>query len=99
VTIIESPTASYQLRSISYTVPSATEAGVSYTVMITDDAITCTCLAGHYKRPCWHRKAVKAGQVTSKPRVRIRPLEATVVSASAPSPDVNPSAWLWDPDA
>ncbi len=91
-TIIESPSAAYQLVSVSYNVPSATEPGVSYTVVVTDDGLRCTCTAGHYKRLCWHRKAVQAGQVTSKPRVRIRPLEATVVAA----PSGNPSAWLWE---
>ena len=91
MTVIESPQASYQLISMSYTVPSATEPGVTHTVTITDDGISCDCKAGHYRRLCWHRKAVQTGQVTSKPRVRIRPLEATVTTP-------NPAAFLWDPD-
>ena len=96
-TVVESATP-YQIRSISYTVPSASEPGVTYTVTVTDDGTQCTCTAGHYKRLCWHRKAVQTGQVTSKPRIRIRPLEASVVAA-APAPAQNPSSWLWDPEA
>ena len=53
MTVIESPTASYQLRAISYTVPSASEPGVTYTVTVTDDGTICTCTAGHYRRLCW----------------------------------------------
>ena len=98
MTVIESPNASYQLRSISYTVPSATREGIAHTVTVTDDGTTCTCEAGHYKRLCWHQKAVQTGMVTSHPRVRIRPLEANVVTA-APRPDRNPAAFLWDPEA
>ena len=84
----------YQLLSVSYQVPSATEPGVTYTVTVTDAGATCTCTAGHYKRACWHRKAVQTGQVTSKPRVRIRPLEATVVATASAQ---NPAAFLWEP--
>ena len=97
VTVTESITP-YEIRAISYNVPSATRPGVTHTVVVTDDGMTCDCEAGHYKRLCWHRKAVQTGQVTSKPRVRIRPLEANVVTA-APTPSGNPSAWMWDPQA
>ncbi len=83
----------YQIRSISYEIPSATEPGVTYTVTVADDGSTCTCTAGHYKRLCWHRKAVQTGQVATKPRVRIRPLQAAV---AAPAP--REATWrdLWD---
>ena len=87
----------YQITSISYAVPSAIEAGVTYIVTVTDAGTTCTCKAGTYSRPCGHVKAVRAGAITSKPRVRIRPLEATVVTA-VPAPSGNPGSFLWDPD-
>ena len=90
MTIIESSTP-YQLLSIAYQVPSASEPGTAYTVTLTDDGTRCTCTAGHYRRLCWHRKAVQTGQVTSKPRVRIRPLEATVVM-----PAQNPASFLYE---
>ena len=95
MTVIESPQASYQLVRMSWNVPSATEPGKTYTVTVWDNRYSCTCTAGHYKRLCWHRKAVQTGQVTSKPRVRIRPLEATVVAA-APAPEKNPAAFLYE---
>ena len=98
MTIIESPQAAYQLVSISYNVPSATEAGKIYIVTVRGDRYTCTCKAEEFNKTrgrCWHVKAVIAGAVNAKPRVRIRPLEASVVAA-APVPGGNPSAWLWE---
>ena len=97
VTVTESITP-YEIRSISYNVPSATEAGKIYIVTVRGDRYTCTCKAEEFNKTrgrCWHVKAVIAGAVNAKPRVRIRPLEASVVAA-APVPGGNPSAWLWE---
>lgn len=66
----------YQTRAVTYTVPSATTPGQRYTV--TQDPSTglleCACKGASYGRDCWHKKAVRAGAI--RPRVRIRPLEA-----------------------
>ena len=98
MTVIESLTAAYQLISMSWQVPSATEAGKVYTVSVQGNRYPCTCKTEEFNKTrgrCWHVKAVIAGAITSKPRVRIRPLEANVVAA-APAPAGNPSAWLYE---
>lgn len=86
-TIIESPTP-YEILSISYNVPSATQPGTSHTVTVTDSAYTCDCEASRWPKTrgkCWHIKAVRAGSVTGKPKMRIRW-----------APAGNPSAWLYE---
>ena len=98
MTIIESPQAAYQLISMSWNVPSATEAGKAYTVTVRGNRYSCTCKAEEFNKTrgrCWHVKAVIAGAVSAKPRVRIRPLEANVVAA-VPAPSGNPAAFLWE---
>ena len=106
MTIIESPQASYQLVSVSYTVPSASEAGKTYTVTVTDNRYSCSCKAEQFPKTrgrCWHIKSVIAGAITSKLRVCIRPLEATVaptlVGTFTERPSGNPYAvLLYDAD-
>ena len=65
----------YQTRSLTYTVPSATTAGITYTVTVDPSTglMECACKGASYGHDCWHKKAIRAGVV--KPRVRIRPLE------------------------
>jgi hypothetical protein len=61
------------IKAIVYTVPSATQPGVVYQVAVnplSGRPQSCTCKA---RRDCWHRKAVAAGSVTGKPRVRYGP--------------------------
>ena len=82
---------------MSWEVPSATEPGKTYRVTVTDNRYTCTCKAEEFPKTrgrCWHVKAVIAGAVSVKPRVRIRPLEASVVAAA---PAQNPAAFLYEP--
>ena len=62
------------IRSITYTVPSATREGVEH--VVTEDVETgarhCACEASDHPKTagkCWHVKSVNAGLV--KPRVRV----------------------------
>ena len=51
-------------RDAAYTVESATRAGLTHTVTVTedgpDDRWTCMCEAGRHGVPCWHRDYVRA---------------------------------------
>ena len=73
------PLTPYEIHSITYNVPSASEPGIKYTVTVTDDRYRCTCKAEEFPKTrgkCWHIKAVKAGAVAGKPIIRILPLTA-----------------------
>lgn len=64
------------VKSIVYRVESATEPGVSYEVGVnplTRKPQSCTCPASGYGRDCWHKRAVRDGKVTAKPRVTYGP--------------------------
>ncbi|MGD9890696.1 MAG: hypothetical protein AB7U18_05315 [Dehalococcoidia bacterium] len=60
------------IRSITWTVTSASDAGTTYTVSAPSPTgiLRCACKAAQYNRPCWHVKAVHAG-MAGKPRVRV----------------------------
>ena len=60
-----------------WTVPSATQKGVTYEVAAdtVDGRLRCNCLAGVYDKPCWHVKAVASGAM-GRPRVRYQPAPA-----------------------
>ncbi len=51
-------------REAVYEVESATRSGRMHTVAVTedspDDRWTCTCEAGQYATPCWHKDFVRA---------------------------------------
>ncbi len=58
-----------RLRHGKYTVPSATEAGVFYTVTgVAMDASdhTCDCPAGLHGRACWHVSAVRLARIRAE---------------------------------
>jgi hypothetical protein len=59
-----------EIKSISYTAPSATTEGVSYTVTVDGRGWHCTCTASEFNRHCWHVRAAKAG-VLGRPVVRM----------------------------
>jgi hypothetical protein len=63
------------IRSITWTVPSASEPGTEYAVSAPSPTglLTCTCKASEFPKTrgrCWHMKSVRAGQA-GKPRVRV----------------------------
>jgi len=71
------------IRNIAWTVPSASEAGVEYTVSAPSPTglLSCNCKASQYPKTrgrCWHVRAVRAG-LCGKPRVRV--VVQTAVSA------------------
>jgi hypothetical protein len=64
----------YQIRSITYTVESASVPGVTYLVLVTEDGWSCSCKASEYSKTrgkCWHIKQAQAGELLGKPRVRV----------------------------
>ncbi len=74
MTLVQSPRGQvYDLRSVTYRVPSATTDGTMHTVVIDDAGRHCSCKAYQYGRPCWHLRAVKDGNA-GKPYVRLMPL-------------------------
>jgi hypothetical protein len=69
------PAPAYQIHRIAWTVPSATEPGIVYTISADspEDVLRCSCRAEDYPKTrgrCWHVKAVHAG-LAGKPRVRV----------------------------
>ena len=85
----------YQLVSISYHVPSATEPGVIYTVTVTDDRWVCDCEASKWPKTrgcCWHLKAAKSGLYVGKPHVRARVLPP----APQPVPAAGEPERIWE---
>ena len=88
-----SPITPYEIRSIVYTVSSASEPATSHLVSVSETGWTCSCKDFQYRghqRPCKHVRVAREGQA-GKPVVRVRPL--TVAAA----PARNPSAWLYEP--
>jgi hypothetical protein len=70
------------ITRIAWIVPSATEAGVEYTVSAPSPSgiLRCTCKASDYPKTrgrCWHIKSVRAG-LAGKPRVRVQARPAAV---------------------
>lgn len=70
-----SPPVAYDIKSITYTVPSATTDGHYYQVSIDHETqrATCDCPASQGSKTrgkCWHIKAVRSG-LAGKPRIRI----------------------------
>jgi hypothetical protein len=63
-----------RIRSITWTVPSATTRGVEYEARasVDDGRLECTCLAGASGKVRWHIKSVASGQA-GKPHVRVTP--------------------------
>jgi hypothetical protein len=55
----------------TYTVPSATTPGITYTVTADESGVlTCNCRAGTYPKTrgrCWHLKAVHSGAIRPNP--------------------------------
>ena len=80
------PQTKHIIRSITYTVPSATREGITHTVTedVESGRRSCTCEASDHPKTagkCWHLRAITAGMV--KPRVRV-----TQRAAPAPRPTV-----------
>jgi hypothetical protein len=81
MTTIATTTGQYQVRSIRYTVESASVPGRVYTVTVDDGGWFCDCKAGEYTKTrgrCWHIKTARAGEA-GKPRVALLPLGKGVV--------------------
>lgn len=71
---LATPQAEYQIRSITYSVESASLPGVTYLVMVTDAGWSCSCKASEFSKTrgrCWHIKAAQAGELPGKPKVRL----------------------------
>ena len=71
-----SPVTPYEIRAITYNVPSASEPGAVHTVAVTRLGWVCDCRDFHYRghqRPCKHVRAAREGRA-GKPVVRVRPL-------------------------
>ena len=91
------PVTPYEIRSIVYHVPSASQPGTTHLVSVADTGWMCSCRDFQYRghqRPCRHIRTAREG-LAGKPVVRVHPF--TMAAALAPSG--NPSAWLWDPEA
>jgi hypothetical protein len=73
------------IRLVSWTVPSASEPGITYTVSAPspDDPLSCDCKASEHPKTrgrCWHIKAVHSG-MAGKPRVRVSVTPRQAVAA------------------
>ncbi|MGD9891653.1 MAG: hypothetical protein AB7R89_28725 [Dehalococcoidia bacterium] len=74
------------IRSITWTVPSATDAGTEYTVSAPSPTgiLSCNCKASEFPKTrgrCWHIKSVRAG-LAGKPRVRVTPRSASLAAVA-----------------
>jgi hypothetical protein len=74
------------IRSITWTVPSASDARIAYTVSAPSlsGILTCNCKAREFPKTrgrCWHIKSVRAGQA-GKPRVRVQQRPVRVMEAA-----------------
>lgn len=73
LTIPQTP--GYLIKSITFTVASATDPDTTYTVSVnplSGRPQSCTCPAAGFGRTCWHKKFVASGKA-GKPRVRLMP--------------------------
>ena len=70
------------VQSIVWSVPSATQRGVTYEVRANpvDMRLECNCLAGVNGKCCWHVKSVASGAI-GKPRVRYTPAPRHTLAA------------------
>lgn len=59
------------VKSIVYTVPSATRPGLTHQVTRTLGKFSCDCEAGRQGGKCWHVRAAMAGAVSGKPFVKL----------------------------
>lgn len=60
------------VKSITHTVPSATEPGTVYHVavnLLSMRSQSCDCLGSAYGKLCWHRKLVNDGKCPCKPHI------------------------------
>ena len=94
MTIIESPTADYRLKAISFKKSSASTPGASYTVTVDEAGYHCQCKGYEYRRTCRHIAEVRTGKYEAKPRLHLKPLPGV----AAPVPSRNPASFLWDAD-
>lgn len=91
------PSPTYAVSAITYTIPSASTQGVEYTVTLDAAGYHCSCKAAQFRRACWHVKAIKAHQYTGKPRARLAVQPATnVPPVTFTPPHDNPAAHLWE---
>jgi hypothetical protein len=71
----------HTLGPLRWSVPSATQKGITYEVAARVDTgeLVCNCMA---RRVCWHIRAVATG-MAGKPRVRVTPAPCTVTVSPA----------------
>jgi hypothetical protein len=71
--IVTNTATPYEIRAISYEVPSASSTGVTYRVSVDAGGWRCTCPGWKYRGTCRHLRAARAGEA-GKPRIAIMPL-------------------------